>query len=119
MDEGQPIAYGVLERGVPVYASDGEQVGTVHHVVADERKDIFHGLVISTGATQRRFVEAEAVAALHEHGVDLKLDAAAARQLREPGGAAPVFEEDPGQVASSWRDWTRRLSGRKDWHRSG
>ena len=31
-------------------ASDGEQVGTVHHVVAAPEKDIFHGLVITTPA---------------------------------------------------------------------
>ena len=50
VDEGLPIAYEVLEKGVPVLASDGEQVGTVHHVVAAPEKDIFHGLVIATPA---------------------------------------------------------------------
>ena len=34
VDEGLPAAYQVLEDGVPVYGSDGEQVGTVAHVVA-------------------------------------------------------------------------------------
>ena len=51
MDEGLPIAYEVLEKGVPVLASDGEQVGTVHHVVAAPEKDIFHGLVITRPST--------------------------------------------------------------------
>ena len=46
MDEGLPIAYEVLERGVPVYASGGEQVGTVDHVVAAPEEDIFHGIVM-------------------------------------------------------------------------
>ena len=58
VDEGLPIAYEVLEKGVPVLASDGEQVGTVHHVVAAPEKDIFHGLVIATPGHGRRFVEA-------------------------------------------------------------
>ena len=71
-----PIAYEVLERGVPVYASGGEQVGTVDHVVAAPEEDIFHGLVISTGHGPR-FVPADQVASLHEHGVDLRIDAAA------------------------------------------
>ncbi|HEV2943633.1 MAG TPA: hypothetical protein VGX26_00770, partial [Solirubrobacteraceae bacterium] len=68
MDEGLPIAYEVLEKGVAVLSSDGEQVGTVHHVVAVPEKDIFHGLVISTSQHGRRFVEAASVASLHEHG---------------------------------------------------
>ena len=71
VDEGLPIAYPVLEKGVPVLSSDGEQVGTVHHVVADARRDIFHGIVIST-RNGRRFVEAADVASLHERGVDLR-----------------------------------------------
>jgi hypothetical protein len=33
MDEGYPIAYEVLERGICVYASGGEQVGTVDHLI--------------------------------------------------------------------------------------
>ena len=41
MDEGLPIAYEVLDKGVPVYASGGEQVGTVDHVVSAEREDHF------------------------------------------------------------------------------
>jgi hypothetical protein len=117
MDEGQPIAYRVLDKGVPVFAAGGEQVGTVHHVVADGQRDIFHGLVISTGARERRFVDADEVGALHEHGVDLKLDAAAAERLPEPGGGAPVYAEDPAAVESPWIHWTRRLTGRKDWRK--
>ena len=84
MDEGFPIAYEVLEKGVPVLASDGEQVGTVHHVVAAPEKDIFHGLVISTPGHGRRFVEAADVAALHEYGVDLRLDSHAAETCPPP-----------------------------------
>jgi len=73
MDEGLPIAYVVLERNVPVYASGGELVGTVDHVVAAREQDIFHGIVIGTGSG-RRFVAADQVASLHEHGVDLRID---------------------------------------------
>jgi len=59
MDEGLPIAYEVLEPGVPVFASDGEQIGTVAHVVAAPAEDIFHGIVLdgehgSTGRPQAR-----------------------------------------------------------------
>jgi hypothetical protein len=116
MDEGLPIAYPVLEKGVPVLSCDGEQVGTVHHVVAAPEEDIFHGLVISTTDHGRRFVEAADVASLHERGVDLRIDAAAASALPEPGGGAPVYDEDPASI-NTWSHWAHRLTGRKDWHR--
>jgi sporulation protein YlmC with PRC-barrel domain len=115
VDEGAPIAYPVLEKGVPVLASDGTQVGSVHHVVAALEQDIFHGLVIST-SSGRRFVEAADVASLHERGVDLRIDAAAVQGLSEPGGGAPVYDEDPAAMGS-WEHWVRRLTLRKDWHR--
>jgi hypothetical protein len=116
VDEGLPIAYPVLEKGVPVLSSDGEQVGTVHHVVAAPEEDIFHGLVITTKTGTRRFVEAADVQTLHEHGVDLRIDALAAESLPEPGGAAPVYDEDPAAI-NKWSHWAHRLTGRNDWHR--
>lgn len=116
MDEGLPIAYQVLESGVPVLTSDGEQIGTVHHVVAAPEKDIFHGLVVSTPGHGRRFVEAADVASLHEHGVDLRIDSAAAQSLSQPGGGAPVFDEDPGEM-KGWQHWVHKATGRGDWKR--
>jgi sporulation protein YlmC with PRC-barrel domain len=115
VDEGLPIAYEVLEKGVPVLASDGERVGTVHHVVAAPEKDIFHGLVLTT-PHGRRFVEAADVASLHEHGVDLRIDSEAAQTLPEPGGGAPVYDEDPGAM-KGWQHWVHLLGMRGDWHR--
>jgi uncharacterized protein YrrD len=116
VDEGLPIAYEVLEKGVPVLASDGEQVGTVHHVVAAPEKDIFHGLVIATPHHGRRFVQAADVSSLHERGVDLRIDSQAAASLPEPGGGAPVYDEDPAAI-NTWSHWAHRLTLRKDWHR--
>ncbi|MFI4985308.1 MAG: hypothetical protein ACHQAV_04895 [Solirubrobacterales bacterium] len=116
MDEGLPIAYEVLDKGVPVLASDGELLGTVHHVVAAPEKDIFHGLVIATTRHGRRFVEAADVASLHEHGVDLRIDSAAAESLPEPGGGAPVYDEDPGEM-KGWRHWVHVATMRGDWKR--
>ena len=81
VDEGLPIAYQVLDDGVPVYASGGELVGTVDHVVSAPSEDIFHGIAMSAGGS-RRFVAADQVASLHEHGVDLRIDAAAVAGLR-------------------------------------
>jgi uncharacterized protein YrrD len=116
MDEGFPIAYSVLEKGVPVLSSDGQELGSVHHVVAAPEKDIFHGLVIATPQHGRRFVEAADVESLHEHGVDLKIDAAAAQSLAEPGGGAPIYDEDPA-TQTKWSHIVRKYTGRSDWHR--
>jgi sporulation protein YlmC with PRC-barrel domain len=116
MDEGMPVAYPVLEKGVPVLGSDGEQVGTVHHVVAAPEQDIFHGLVITTNGGERRFVEAANVESLHEHGVDLRIDSSAAHSLPVPGGAAPVYDEDPA-AQTKWSHLFRKYTGRSDWHR--
>ena len=121
MDEGLPIAYEVLEDGVPVYASGGELVGTVDHVVSAPQEDIFHGIVMRVGKEQR-FVAGEQVASLHERGVDLRIDAATAASLPSPHGAAPAWRvHEPGVKPRRLSHLLDRLSGaprgRGDWDR--
>jgi hypothetical protein len=112
MDEGLPIAYEVVERGIPVYASGGEQVGTVDHVVAAPDEDIFHGIVMRVESEQR-FVAADDVASLHERGVDLRIDAAAAAALPAPHGGAPAWREaEPGVKPSAWRRFLDLVEGK-------
>jgi hypothetical protein len=119
VDEGYPIAYEVLEEGIPAYASDGVQIGIVDHVVAAPAEDIFHGIVIRVEGA-RRFVEADDVASLHERGVDLRIDSAAAAALPEPHGAAPAWRDrEPGVKPSRWTHLVDLISGRdprkRDW----
>jgi len=95
-DEGQPIAYGVLEPDVPVYSSQGDQVGTVDHVVAAPELDIFHGIVMRADG-RRVFVAAEQVRELHERGCDLKIDAEAAAALPDA-----EHDAEPSHEPSSW-----------------
>ncbi len=119
MDEGLPVAYEVLETGVPVYASDGEQVGTVGHVVAAPEEDIFHGIVLR-GEHGERFVPADQVASLHERGVDLRLDRGAVDTLPEPEGGAPSWRvNEPGVEPSPWRRFMDLVVGkdprRRNW----
>jgi hypothetical protein len=119
VDEGSPIAYQVLEKGIAVYAADGVQVGVVDHVVAAPAEDIFHGLVVRVEGV-RRFVDADQVASLHERGVDLRIDSAAAAELPEPHGAAPAWRErEPGVKPSRWKHLVDLVSGkdprRRDW----
>lgn len=119
VDEGLPIAYEVLERGVPVYASGGQQVGEVGHVVAAPEQDIFHGIVMNTQGGQR-FIPADRVASLHERGVDLDLDMAAVAALPEPHGGAPAWRDaEPGVKPSGWQRFLDLFEGKdprsRDW----
>jgi hypothetical protein len=119
VDEGLPIAYQVLDEGIPVLAADGIQVGTVDHVVAAPAQDIFHGIVVRVGATQR-FVPADAVESLHERGVDLCLTATEVAQLPGPGGGQPAWHDrEPGVKPSRWRHLLDLVSGKdrrgRDW----
>ncbi len=117
MDEGLPISYEVLDRGVPVYGAEGEAVGTVEHVVAAEREDIFHGLVIRTDSGSK-FVAAEHVASLHERGVDLRIPAEDVVELPEPHGAAPARRiREPGVKPSRWSELVDMVTGLPKHHR--
>ena len=119
MDEGRPIAYQVLDKGIPVYAADGVLVATVDHVVAALDQDIFHGLVVRVDSVPR-FVDADDVGSLHEHGVDLRIDSAMVANLPEPHGAAPAWRDrEPGTKPSRWTHLVDLLSGKdprqRDW----
>ena len=120
MDEGLPIAYQVLDEGIPVYAADGVQVGTVDHVIAVPQQDIFHGIVLRGVEGTRRFVAADQVASLHERGVDLRISVAEAAGLPEPHGGAPAWRDrEPGVKPSRWKHLVDLVSGkdphRRDW----
>jgi hypothetical protein len=94
-----------------VYAAGGELVGTVDHVVAAVEQDIFHGIVIATTGG-RRFVPADQVASLHEHGVDLRIDETEAAALPVPHGGAPVYRDnEPGVKPSRWRHFVDTMEG--------
>jgi hypothetical protein len=115
MDEGLPIAYQMLDEGVPVLASDGQQVGTVGSVLSAPEEDVFHGLLVNTPGHGIRFLEAASIASIHEHGVDLRIDLATAQSLPPPEHAAPVFDEDP-EKQQKWRHWVHKITGRGDWN---
>jgi hypothetical protein len=118
VDEGLPVAYGVLEQGVLVYASDGEQVGTVDHVVAAPQQDIFHGIVMRTGLG-RRFIAADQVGSLHERGVDLLIEAAAVPSLPTPHGWAPSWhDKEPGVKPRPWSKFVDLLGGKSPGERN-
>ena len=82
MSNDAPIAWLALDEGTPIVASDGEEVGKVATVVADEQKDIFSGVTFRPGLLDgERFVPADAIDRLTESAVHLKITAAQAGEL--------------------------------------
>ncbi|MGH2715040.1 MAG: PRC-barrel domain-containing protein [Thermoleophilaceae bacterium] len=100
-DLGAPGSYMTLAEGVPVYSRDGERLGEVEHVLAEPDKDIFDGIVFEASpmAAGYRFVDAPEVERIHERGVVLALDAAAARRLPEPSANPATMSADPDDTA--------------------
>jgi uncharacterized protein YrrD len=102
-------------EGVPVLASDGEEVGRLAHVLSDVDADVFDGIVIEEGglAGGHRFADASEVEAFYERGVVLTLDGEAARRLPEPSENPAVMGASPDDTAES--ELTRKL--RAAWDR--
>jgi hypothetical protein len=103
-DIGAPQSYLVLTDGTPVYDRSGSSVGTVAHILADERSDVFHGLVLDT-ANGHRFARATQVDGIYERGV---IVAVPAEQLPEPSADAAARSVDDDSLADGLRrawDW--------------
>jgi uncharacterized protein YrrD len=95
-DLGAPSSYLTLSQGLPVYSSDGRKLGAVEHVLADPEEDIFDGIVLDTSVLPggHRFVDAPEVAEIHERGVVLAVDGAAAEALPQPSENPAVMEAE-------------------------
>jgi len=104
-DDDHGIDYKALERGVPVHAAGGEQVGTVHEVLDNARERIFDGIVMSTGSG-RVFVDAPEVVRITRRRVTLSIAASEVAALPEQPGALQARAQ---RMGSRWR---RRLPGR-------
>jgi uncharacterized protein YrrD len=98
------VSYLVLAVGTPVSDRSGDRVGTVENVLADEQQDIFHGLIIDTGAGHRYAPSAQ-VDGIYEQGVILAVPAA---ELPEPSAdpAAQAADDESlaGELRRAW-DW--------------
>jgi hypothetical protein len=89
-DDGLAVHYTALERGTPVWSSDGEEVGKVAEVLDNYREHIFDGLVIETNAGERKFVDAPEVERTAERAVTLNITAAECAQLGPPPSSGPA-----------------------------
>jgi hypothetical protein len=84
VDDGLAVHYTALQRGTPVFSSDGEEVGKVAEVLDNYREHIFDGLVVETGAGERKFVDAPEVQRTAERAVTLTISAAEVARLGPP-----------------------------------
>jgi hypothetical protein len=113
---GEPTSYLAVAKGVPVYSSDGENLGRVVRVLSAPKLDMFDGIVFDTtaGPGGHRFVDAPEVGQIFERGVVLKIDAAEAASLKAPDanpGALSVNPDDlvggrPGFFRRAWNSMT-------------
>jgi sporulation protein YlmC with PRC-barrel domain len=110
IDEGHAIHYSAVQRGTPVYGSDGAEVGKVDAVVDNVREHIFDGLVIEDTGGKLRFVDAPEVERTAERAVTLRIGAAEVAELAPPEKAAPAYRANPGAGRLSrlfGRNWRR------------
>ena len=118
-DHGPPTSYLTAEAGIDVISSDGERVGALEHVLADEEEDIFEGVVIdvSAGPGGHRFVDAPDVREFYERAVLLDVAAADIEKLAKPSANPAVMEahgdeESQGPLAQKLRRAWDLISGR-------
>jgi hypothetical protein len=118
VDLGPPGSYLTLESGASVFASDGEKIGEVEHVLAEPGADLFDGLVIDASPLPggHRFVDAPEVDRIYERGVVLTLDSEAAKRLPEPSENPASMSADPDDVPA---DQSEELAAklRRAWDR--
>jgi hypothetical protein len=114
--DARRISYQALGKGVPVRASDGEEIGKVEHVLEVPELDVFDGIVLTT-AGGLRFADADQVADITDRYVLLNIPAEEAERLGRPQGPA-VFHADPSEHGGgSLHARFGRMFGRAHWKR--
>jgi hypothetical protein len=114
-DLGERASYLTVNKGVPVFSSDGERLGKVVRVLREARADMFDGIIFDTtaGPGGHKFVDAPEVGEIYERGVVLTIDAAEAAKLPKPAA-------NPGTVAVNPADLVKGGGGgglRRLWDR--
>jgi hypothetical protein len=99
MDLGNPASYLVVPGGAAVLSSDGREIGSVEHVLADVDADVFDGVIVDTPAGHR-FADADQVDSIYERAVVLRLTEAEAERLPRPSENPAAMGADPDDVTS-------------------
>lgn len=118
-DLGEPTSYLAVNKGVPVYSSDGQNLGRVVRVLSAPNIDMFDGVVFDTtaGPGGHRFVDAPEVGEIYEGGIVLKIDAAEAAKLSAPDANPGALSVNPADLVAGRRGFFRRtwdsISGKR------
>jgi hypothetical protein len=83
-DYGRPIHYTAVQRGTPVYDSEGVAVGEVRRVEDNYAEHILDGFEILDREGTLRFVDAPEVARTFERGVTLTITVTELPELAKP-----------------------------------
>ena len=110
-DAATPISYLALQKGTPVLAAGGEQLGTVDRVLDEPSMDLFDGITVETAAGLR-FVDADAVVEITDRYV--RTNAASVDDLAEPSGSTILEPSEEAFKKDSLWDRTRRAFGHKE-----
>jgi uncharacterized protein YrrD len=85
-NDERPIAWLALENGTPVLDVNGDEIGKVSEVIADEQKDIFSGIRWRHGILgSQHYVPADMIDTLTADAVHLRLSADDAQRQEQPG----------------------------------
>ena len=110
MDDGNAIHYAAVERGTPVYDSEGTEVGKVEQIVDNYREHILDGIVVKTTGGKFVFVDGPEVGRTAERGVTLTITAAEVEALPPPDKGAGTFSANvrPGRLGRMFgKGWKR------------
>jgi hypothetical protein len=116
---GEPSSYLAVAKGVPVFSSDGENLGKVVRVLSAPNLDMFDGVIFDTtaGPGGHRFVDAPEVGEIYERGIVLKIDAAEAASLPAPGANPGAVSVNPADLVGGKPGFFRRawdsISGKR------
>jgi hypothetical protein len=107
---GEPNSYLAVAKGVPVYSSDGENLGRIVRVLSAPNLDMFDGIIFdtTTGPGGHRFVDAPEVGEIYERGVVLKIDAAEAAKLAPPDANPGALSVNPADLVGGRPGFFRR-----------
>jgi uncharacterized protein YrrD len=91
---GEPTSFLQAATGIDVISSDGDRVGALEHILADEQSSIFDGIVIDirTGPGGHRFVDAPQVSEFYEQAVVIDVPASDVASLPEPTANPGVID---------------------------
>ena len=91
IDDGHAVHYSAVERGTPVYSSDGVELGKVDAILDNYREHIFDGIVMEIPGGELKFVDAPEVRRTAELAVTLSITAEEAAALPPPEKGAAEY----------------------------